>query len=159
MVKKLFSRLVISKRRHFDDNLSHESQHGTVLEIDPNGQWFVAVANYRVDELKKDGGAPNLILFRKQGLSVVARMRLVVKPIVSELFIGDFTSDIENRGYGSILLRNVIRLAELLGCHKITGNLSTGDYDHFDKLSYLYSKYGFEVNISGKTGSIILRLG
>lgn len=78
----------------------------------------------------------------------------MIDPKKSELFIGDFESDIENRGYGSILLRNVIELAKRLHLKCITGNLSAADSDHFDKLRHLYEKYRFVVEISGKTGSI-----
>jgi len=75
-----------------------------------------------------------------------------------ELFIGDFGSNIENKGYGSILLRNVIKLAKQLGCKTITGNLSSVDGGHFDKLRYLYEKYGFEVKINGDSGTILYKV-
>lgn len=158
MMKRLFSRLLTTKSKRFDQNLEHESKQGILLEVDLNRQWFVVLAHYAVEELKSEGGAPNLILFRKKGLSTIARMRLVVIPERSELFIGDFTSDIENKGYGNILLRNVIKLAELLESRAITGNLSAADSDHFDKLRHIYEKFGFEVNIQGKEGTIKKRM-
>ncbi len=81
-------------------------------------------------------------------------MRLVINPKKSELFIGDFESDIENKGYGSILLQNAIKLAKMIGLKRITGNLATVDSDHFDKLRHIYEKFGFEVHIKGKEGTI-----
>ena len=158
MVKRLFSRLLISNKKKFEQNLEHESQQGILLEVDPDRRWFVVLPHYKIEELREEGGAPNLILFRKRGMSSVARMRLVILIEKSELFIGDFTSDIEDRGYGSILLRSVVKLAELLGSNAITGNLSPADSDHFDKLLYLYEKFGFEVNIRGDHGTIKKRI-
>jgi len=147
-----------SSKKRFEQNLEHEARQGILLEVDSNRQWFVVLAHYTLEELQNEGGAPNLILFRKRGLSSVARMRLVVMLEKSELFIGDFTSDIEDKGYGNILLRNVIKLAELLGSKSITGNLSASDRDHFDKLKYLYEKFGFKVDISGNTGKILRKV-
>lgn len=74
------------------------------------------------------------------------------------MLLGDFQAKIENRGYGSILLRNMVKLARDLGINTVNGNLSAVDSDHFDKLEYLYSKYGFEVNIQGNRGTIVLNL-
>jgi hypothetical protein len=103
-----------------------------------------------------DFGGPMLILFQKKESTPIARTRLVIDPKKSELFIGDFESDIENKGYGSILLRNMIKLVRMLKLARITVNLSAVDSDHFDKLKYLYEKYGFEVKIEGNSGTITL---
>ena len=156
-MKRLFSRPFITKRQRFDDNLAHEDKRGTILEVDPNREWFVFLADHKIEDFS-ESGAPMLILFQKQRSSSIARMRLVIDPKKSELFIGDFESDIENKGYGSILLRNVIKLAKVIGLDRITGNLAATDSDHFDKLEYLYSKYGFTVNILGKNGTIVLEI-
>lgn len=157
MAKRLLSRLFITKHRRFDENLDHEDRHGTILEVDPDREWFVFLANHKIGDFHEFGG-PMLILFQKQRSASIARMRLVIDPKKSELFIGDFESDIENKGYGSILLRNVIKLAKMIGVKWITGNLSAVDSDHFDKLEHLYSKHGFKVNILGKDGTILLKV-
>lgn len=156
-VKRLFSRLFITKRQRFDDNLAHESRYGTILEVDPNREWFVFLTDHKIEDLREFGG-PVLILFQKKRSSSIARMRLVIDPKKSELFIGDFESDIENKGYGSILLRNVTKLAKMIRLKQITGNLAAVDSDHFDKLRYLYEKFGFKVNIRGNQGTIKKRI-
>jgi len=157
MVRRLFSKLFTTKQQRFDDNLNHEGRHGTILEVDQDREWFVFLADHKIEDFREFGG-PVLVLFQKQRSSPIARMRLVIHPKKSELFIGDFESDIENKGYSSILLRNVIKLAEMIGLKRITGNLAAVDSDHFDKLKYLYSKYGFKVYISGSSRRIILNL-
>lgn len=149
--------LLTTKNQRFEDNLEHEGQQGTILEVDPNREWFVALADHKLEDFREFGG-PMLILFQKKRSASIARMRLVIDPKKSELFIGDFESDIQNKGYGSILLRNVIELAKTLDLKKITGNLSAVDSDHFDKLDYLYSKYGFKVSISRDNGTILLEV-
>ena len=56
-------------------------------------------------------------------------------------------------------LRNVIELAKTLGLKKIACNLSAVDSDHFDKLTHLYeTKFGFEVEITGSSGTILKTL-
>lgn len=99
-----------------------------------------------------------LILFQKQSSSQVASIKTIYDSDNKELVICDFISNVENRGFGSILLRNIIELGEQFDCKTITGKLSSVDYYHFGKLKYLYEKFNFEVNISGESGTIIRRL-
>ena len=157
MVKRLFTSLITTNKQRFEQNLEYEGRQGTILEVDPKRQWFVALADHKVEDFR-EFGAPMVILFQRRSSTSIARARLVIDPKKSELFIGDYESDIENKGYGSILLRNVIELARTINVSRITGNLSAVDSNHFDKLEYLYSKYGFKVNILGKTGTILLEL-
>lgn len=128
-----------------------------ILEVGPNREWFVFLADHKIKDFR-EFGSPMLILFQKKRSSSIARMRLVIDPKKSELLIGDFESDIENKGYGSILLQNVIKLAKMIGLKQITGNLAAVDSDHFDKLRYLYEKFGFKVNIRGDQGTIKKRI-
>lgn len=145
---------MFSKSKKFHQALEHGKRRGDILEIDMDAQWFVVLPDQKIDNLQ--GISPIfLALFQRRRSSWVARMKLIYNPTKSNLFIGDFESDIENKGYGSILLRNVIKLAKQLGCNTITGNLSPADSDHFDKLRYLYEKYGFEVKVSGDSGAIL----
>ena len=159
-MKRLFYNLFTSKDEKFAHALASVERDGTILEVDPDGKWFAAVVHYKLDEIRGNEGAsaPNLVLVRKKDLRQVTHMRLVIDMEKSELLLGDFESRIENKGYGSILLRNLIKLAELLEINTITGNLSAVDSGGFDKLNYLYSKYGFEVSIKGNSGTIIRRM-
>lgn len=97
-MKRLFSRLFIAKQQRFKENLTHEARQGTILEVDPDREWFVFLANRKIEDFREFGG-PMLMLFQKRYLASIARMRLAIDPKRSELFIGDFESDIENKGY------------------------------------------------------------
>jgi GNAT superfamily N-acetyltransferase len=159
-VKRLFYKLFTSKTKKFANALAFVESDGVILEIDVNNQWFAAMVHYKLEEARSVEGvsAPNLVLVRRKDLREVASMKLVIDIEKSEMLLGDFQSKIENKGYGSILLRNLIRLAKELGIGLVNGNLSSVDSDHFDKLRYLYEKFGFEVNISGDQGTIKKRI-
>ena len=160
MVKRLFYNIFTSKKKKFANALANVERDGVILEVDPGNKWFAAVVHYKLDEIRNNerASAPNLVLVRKKDLRQVAHMRLVVDMEKSELLLGDFESRIENKGYGSILLRNLIKFAEELDITRINGNLSSTDRDHFDKLEHLYSKYGFKVKILGNSGTILLEI-
>lgn len=159
-MKRLFSRLFTSKAKKFANALAYVERDGVILEVDVDNEWFVAMVHYKLEEVRSAEGAsaPNLVLVRRKDLREIANMKLVVNKSKSEILLGDFQSKVENKGYGSILLRNLIKLAQELGIGLVNGNLSSVDSDHFDKLRYLYEKYGFEVNIRGDQGTIRKRI-
>lgn len=51
----------------------------------------------------------------------------------------------ENRGVGSLLLREAVGECKRLGHLGLEGDLSREDKDHFDKLKHFYEKEGFTV--------------
>ncbi len=157
MVRRLFSRIFTSKTESFQQALEYEGHRGVILEVDTNKEWFVAFADQKIDEFHENIAA-TLILFLKKSSSVVVTIKLVNNKEANELFIGDFESKLQDKGYGSIVLGNAIKLAQTMGFKKITGNLSAVDYDHFDKLEHIYTKFGFEVEITGKSGTIKMSL-
>lgn len=161
-MKRLFTRikqLMFPESDNFCQALEYEKRNGgEVLDIDDDEQWFVILSCQNIKELQQ-GGSAMLILLHRKSSSIIARMSIVNDTNKKELFIGDFGSNIENKGYGSILLRNAIKVANQLGCKTITGNLSEVDSDHFDKLRHLYEKYGFKVDISGDSGTISYKIG
>lgn len=161
MISPFFTRikqLLLSKSNNFCQALEYEKRNGgEVLDIDDDEQWFVILSCQNIKELQQ-GGPAMLVLFHRKSSSIIAKMSIVNDTDKNELFIGDFSSNIENKGYGSILLQNVIKLAKQLGCKTIGGNLSSVDSDHFDKLRHLYEKYGFEVKINGDSGAILYKV-
>lgn len=159
-MKRQLLGLFTPKNRKFANALSYVEHDGVILEVDANREWFVAMEHYKLDEIRSSEGAsaPNLVLVRRKDLCEVASMKLVVDMEESEILLGDFNSRVENKGYGSILLQNLIKLGKELGIKRINGNLSTVDSGHFDKLEYLYTKYGFKVKIRGDTGKILFEL-
>lgn len=140
--------------------LANVERDGVILEVSADSEWFAAVVHYKLDEIRtsESASAPNLVLVRRKDLRQVAHMRLVINMEKAELLIGDFESRIENKGYGSILLSNLMKLAGMLDIKVINGNLSSVDSGHFNKLRYIYEKHGFEVYIRGESGTIVRRV-
>jgi len=147
----------MSKDEIFDKALEFERNRSAIIEISADEQWFIALNGKTIEELS-EGGLIVLILFQKQSSSQVATIKVIYDSDKKELIICDFLSNIENKGFGSILLRNVIELGKQFDCKTITGKLSSVDYDHFDKLKHLYKKFKFEVNTSGDSGTIVRKL-
>ena len=50
-----------------------------------------------------------------------------------------------NKGYGTILLKELFEYANKKHISNIYGHLSLVDYDHKDRLIYFYEKHGFEI--------------
>ncbi|KAF5048231.1 hypothetical protein QVN85_12540 [Oscillibacter valericigenes] len=59
--------------------------------------------------------------------------------------IVDFQSEIENLGYGSVLMTHLISYLKLTGYQRMVGSICPADFDHEEKLRYFYSKFGFEI--------------
>lgn len=73
------------------------------------------------------------------------------------ILIGDNEASMENKGYGTIMLSRLLKLAQKLKIREIKGNLSSVDSDHFDKLEHFYKKHGFRVEFNpGKISGLIL---
>ena len=91
---------------------------------------------------------------------MVCTANLVLNLEKKSMLIGDIKSNVENRGYGSLVLKNIIKQAKEIGVKEVVGNLSKIDSNHFDKLEYFYSKHGFDVSFynSRTEGRIILNL-
>lgn len=53
----------------------------------------------------------------------------------------------ENRGYGSLLMEELLLYAKENNIKELYGNLATVDIDHKDRLIHYYKKFGFEVNL------------
>lgn len=51
------------------------------------------------------------------------------------------------KGYGSILIEELISIAESNNINRINGWISKEDVGHLEKLKYFYQKNGFYVNI------------
>lgn len=58
-----------------------------------------------------------------------------------------------NQGYGTIVMKVLFEIGEILGVKKYTGRLSTEDLDDADdpehkyRLIHFYNKFGFDINI------------
>ncbi|GED61426.1 GNAT family N-acetyltransferase [Brevibacillus formosus] len=62
-----------------------------------------------------------------------------------------------NKGYGTILMNAIMQLGNELNVQCITGWISQVDWDHIERLTHFYKKFGFscEINHEIKHGTII----
>ncbi len=60
-----------------------------------------------------------------------------------------------NRGYGSIVMNEIIKLAHQLGIKFIDGWISGVDWDHIDRSAHFYRKFGFDVELNEGSGKIL----
>ena len=145
------------KRRaeEFTAQLERERGRGSVLETAPDGSWYISLGFMTPVELTNSPGWV-MTLYNHDGRMCIAR--IVHKTRTKTILLGDIVADIENKGYGSIMLSSVIKLAKTLRIREIRGNLL--DSDHFDKLEHFYKKHGFQVrfNPGGVSGDIVLDL-
>ena len=56
-------------------------------------------------------------------------------------------SFMENRGVGSMLVKEAIDACKRRGNLGIDGNISKVDRDHFDKLKHFYERLGFDFEL------------
>ena len=67
------------------------------------------------------------------------------KPHIARLNDLQVGAPFENRGMGSMLVREALEICQRLGQEGMDGDLSIVDSDHFDKLKHFYEKLGFSV--------------
>ena len=77
-----------------------------------------------------------------------AKMACVIKSDNS-ILIGDISNESGAycKGYGSLLMNELISYARRNGHTYLFGNLSVVDMDHADRLHHFYEKFGFTVTI------------
>jgi hypothetical protein len=149
-------RLFTTRAERFRLHIEHERQNGYLLDEATDGKWFVSGPN--VSDAKETHSVVLCMYNCKKGL--VSKVMAVYDETKNTIFIGDIKSEIENKGYGSIIMTNIIKIAEILKVKTIAGNLAETDSDHFDKLEHFYKKYDFivKINSSGKTGTIYRKM-
>lgn len=60
-----------------------------------------------------------------------------------------------NRGYGSIVMNEILKLAYQLGIKVIYGWISGVDWDHIERSAHFYRKFGFDVELNEGSGKIL----
>ncbi|TVY01493.1 GNAT family N-acetyltransferase [Paenibacillus cremeus] len=60
-----------------------------------------------------------------------------------------------NRGYGSIAMNEILKLARQLEIKFIDGWISRVDWDHIDRSAHFYRKFGFDVELKEGSGKIL----
>lgn len=74
------------------------------------------------------------------------------------IIIDDINNIDDNIGNGSIMMEYFIKLAKSLGVAYISGELSSMDKDHFDRLEHFYKNFGFIVSFNEDRTSGSIRL-
>lgn len=158
MFRRLILRFGEEKRNdEFEIQLEHEQMRGHILEIASDRSWYISLSQ-PIDELTDSLGWVMRLYNIDDGM--LCEARLAYDKRKRTILIGDIVSNIEDRGYGSIMLSRIVELARKLKIRELRGNLSSADSDHFDKLEYFYKKHDFEVKFNpGKaSGSIVMCL-
>ncbi|GMK39057.1 hypothetical protein PCCS19_21110 [Paenibacillus sp. CCS19] len=60
-----------------------------------------------------------------------------------------------NRGYGSIVMNEILKLAHQLGIKFIDGWISGVDWGHIERSAHFYRKFGFDVELNEGAGKIL----
>lgn len=141
------------KTKRFIADMDYERSQGYVIEVDTESKWYISLGQ-TIEELKENLAAKIRLRTKDR---VVAYANIVFNATGNYLLLGDIVSDVENAGYGSILVRNITKIAMRLEVEEIRGELSGVDAGHFNKLEYFYRKHGYKVsfNKSRSKGGIV----
>ncbi len=60
-----------------------------------------------------------------------------------------------NRGYGSIVMSEILKIARQLGIRFIDGWISGVDWGHIERSAHFYRKFGFDVELNEGSGKIL----
>lgn len=80
--------------------------------------------------------------------SEISRIQCIMQP-EGTLLIGDILPFRKKKdyckGYGSLMMAELLKYASQIGIHIIRGNLSLVDSDHKSRLHAFYKKHGFDI--------------
>lgn len=74
------------------------------------------------------------------------------------VFLVDWGSKIQDRGYGSIMMKHLICYLQSAGFERLTGSISHVDFDHLEKLIHFYTKFGFQITERENSYDLLLDL-
>lgn len=134
--------------------VADQEKRGYLLDRCDKGCWYVTLFQ-TLSELRDDrGGVICLFKVRRRGLfghriagERVCKANLVYHDERGEMVLGDIESGPEDRGYGSAVIKSMIKICRQLGVKLIRGEISERDSGHLDKLRYFYAKHNFEVTM------------
>ncbi|AZJ36444.1 hypothetical protein D6T69_13300 [Tenacibaculum singaporense] len=125
--------------------------------VHPNSKSFIEKTKKGVNILTAiKAGECEIEIFNIDNIEYNLNRELVLWAIKreGEYFIKDIQGGNSN-GHGEVAMNHLFKIAKNNNINKITGELSSNDYDHKDRLIAFYSKMGFEVNyFSDNNGSI-----
>lgn len=76
---------------------------------------------------------------------ILGTITCVIKEELRVITISDIICKQNNKGYGSVMMKELLNYARQNGFMYIDGWLSEVDYDHKERLYHFYQKFGFEI--------------
>ena len=132
----------------YEHALQRETKNGyLVIDRCDEELWYIIICHDSIEEFQKNRWA--VLRFYKAGRGYVCRAKLFYKN-ENIVCIGDIESKRGNKGYGSKVLRSLIKICQQLKVQAITGEISGVDSDHLDKLEHFYEKHGFKLTMYKK---------
>lgn len=76
---------------------------------------------------------------------IMGYITCIVKEKDEVIEIGDIQCNKNNKGYGSLMMRELIVFGKQNNYKSIEGWISSVDLDHIERLHHFYQKFGFEI--------------
>lgn len=76
---------------------------------------------------------------------ILGKITCIINKELRLITISDIECQKSNRGYGSIMMKELVKYARQNEFKQINGWLSKVDYDHKERLYHFYQKFGFEI--------------
>ena len=131
-----------------------ENSKGHLLSKCDAEFWYVTLRQTLSAFQNSGGGVVCLYRIRRRGLlgrrimgERICKANLVHYSEKREMLLGDIVSEAGNKGYGSAVMENVIKLCRQLRVKSISGEISERDSGHLDKLKHFYAKHGFNLTM------------
>lgn len=96
----------------------------------------------KIDVIVKDGTS-SLIIISTCNNKFAGRINCTVYKEQKKIAIEDIWCKKNNKGYGSLMMRELIEYAKQHGIKYIDGWLSGVDANHLERLYHFYHKFGF----------------
>ena len=88
---------------------------------------------------------PILQIYALHNKKILGRINCIIHKELRTITISDIECQKNNRGYGSVIMKELIEYARQNEFTHINGWLSKVDYDHRERLYHFYQKFGFEI--------------
>lgn len=99
----------------------------------------------RVMEIKIDVVMPILKIYIVHNKRSFGKIICLIDKELNIIKISDIECKKSNRGYGSVMMKELIKYARQNEFKLINGWLSKVDYGHKERLYHFYQKFGFEI--------------
>ena len=88
---------------------------------------------------------PVLQIYGVCNKKILGKITCIIDEELKTITISDIDCQKSNRGYGSEMMKELVKYARQNGFSYINGWLSKVDYDHKERLYHFYQKFGFKI--------------